>query len=150
MCLPGTKQIAMREPNPPKPLVLYADDDPDDIDYVRTSFKDHAKAIDIRTFPDGECLMQWVYEKHGPAPCLVILDINMPRLDGRQALEMLRNIRGYESVPVVLFSTSTAPQDARFALHHGAELIPKPLHEQQMSLIVSRFLERCESTEESR
>lgn len=130
-----------------KLLVLYADDDPDDIHYVSESLLEHSNAIQLLTFPDAESLLSSILTgKIGAAPCLVILDINMPRLSGKEALTMLRNIEEYKSIPVVLFSTSNSPHDGRFASQFGAELIPKPLNENQMQLITKKFLERCVAT----
>jgi len=127
-----------------KLLVLYADDDPDDIQYVNEAFQEYADNIELLAFSDATTLLQCIRTRQiTTLPCLVILDINMPRLDGKQALKMLRNIEGYESVPVVLFSTSTSTQDARFAKENGAEFISKPLNQKQMQIIVTKFLERC-------
>jgi CheY-like chemotaxis protein len=134
----------MPEHNQTKLLVLYADDDPDDIQYVRECIMEQADAIQLLTFRDAESLLRSIRTGQIPTlPCLVILDINMPRLNGKEALKMLRDMEGYETVPVVLFSTSNAPHDGHFASQYDAELFAKPLNDEQMQVIAKKFLERC-------
>jgi CheY-like chemotaxis protein len=137
----------MPEVNPPKLLVLYADDDPDDIQFVREALGKHADAIKLLTFGEADTLLHCI--RTGliqTQPCLIILDINMPRLNGKEALRQLRETEGYETVPVVLFSTSNSPHDARFAYRYHAELLSKPLNEEQMQVIVKKFVERCRAS----
>ena len=134
----------MRELNQPKRLVLYADDDLDDLQFVRESFAEHAADIQLHTFPGAIELLEYIANKKSDlAPCLIILDINMPRLDGKTALKLLRNIHGYENIPVVLFTTSMSPHDAVFAHGYNASFISKTLTSWQMDAITKNFLDHC-------
>lgn len=134
----------MALPNQPNRLVLYADDDLDDLDFVRESFTQYAKDIELLTFKDAGTLLNFVQTKKNESlPCLIILDINMPRLSGKEALKLLRRMDGYQDVPVVLFTTSTSPHDAQFAKLYGACFISKPLNSIQMEIVVERFLDHC-------
>lgn len=134
----------MSELNQPKRLVLYADDDLDDLQFVRESFAEHAEDIQLHTFPGAIELLEYIANrKTNTPPCLVILDINMPRLDGKTALKLLRNIHGYENIPVVLFTTSMSPYDAQFAHSYNASFISKPLTSLQMDAITKNFLDHC-------
>jgi CheY-like chemotaxis protein len=135
----------MTQSLPPKSLVLYADDDPDDIELITEAFRNFSQTIDLVTFESGLELLAYI-DRLDPlhlTPCLVIIDINMPRLDGKQTLKMLRQYPGYEDVPVVLFSTSTLPSEALFAGSFQAGFVTKPLHAQQIHLIVSQLIEHC-------
>ncbi len=129
----------------PKRIVLYADDDPDDRDFVREAFAEHTSDIELVTFPDGIELFKFIChtQKNTESPCLIILDVNMPMLSGKETLRMLRGRKGYEDTPVILFTTSISPHDASFAERYGAGFISKPLTEKQMDLIVERFLDHC-------
>ena len=131
--------------NRTKRLVYYADDDPDDLEFVRESFAQHASDIEVVTFLSAVELLEFLHlsDAEDPIPCLFILDINMPVLNGKEALKILRNMENYQGVPVVLFTTSNAPHDARFAEYHGAVFISKPLSNKQMDHIVEKFLEHC-------
>ena len=134
----------MFETNQPTRLVLYADDDYEDLNFVRESFLEHAADIRLVTFSDATSLLDYIQKrKNSPAPCLIILDINMPRVDGKTALRILRTINGYEHIPVVLFTTSISPHDAKFAEAFNAGFISKPLTAWQMDTITNVFLNHC-------
>jgi CheY-like chemotaxis protein len=134
----------------PKSLVLYADDDPDDILLVTETFKDYDRSVELITFPDGVALLDYVnaLDVYKPGPCLIILDINMPKLNGKEVLMKLRNTPHISEVPVVLFSTSTLPSEAEFAKSFGAAFITKPLDAKQMHKVIDQFIDNC--TEETK
>src|SRR5215213_8857668 len=77
------------------------------------------------------------------SPCLFILDINMPRLDGKETLRRLRRIDSFAEVPAVLFSTSSLPSDANFAKNLNAGFVTKPLHTNQVHMIINEIIEHC-------
>lgn len=135
----------MTQSLPPKGLVLYADDDLDDIELVSHAFREYAQNVELITFPDGVELLKFVESRDHfqPAPCLVIIDINMPRLNGKETLRRLRGIPDLEEVPAVLFSTSTMPLDASFASHYNAGFVTKPLFAQQIHQIIDQMIEHC-------
>ncbi|MBO9682118.1 MAG: response regulator [Flavisolibacter sp.] len=134
----------MKKPDENKSLVLYADDDIDDLNFVREAFLRQDNSIELKIFSCAEDLLQFIHDqKDSPLPCLVILDINMPRMAGKDALRLIRTIERYNEVPVVLFSTSTMPNDRFFADCHNAAFFTKPLNERQMDVIVKKFLDHC-------
>jgi CheY-like chemotaxis protein len=135
---------------PPKNLVLYADDDPDDLQLVKEAFSKYASHVEVMTVNDGLEALSFLksLSQEEPSPCLVILDVNMPRLNGRETLKQLRKMDRYEEVPVILFTTSSLPVDKEFAHKHNAGFISKPLNARQMDLITDQFIEHC--TEEIR
>jgi len=130
---------------PLKSLVLYADDDRDDIELVKEAFNEYSHTVELKTFKDGEELLGYVNSHAGdePLPCLIILDINMPKVNGKEALKQIRNMASYHEVPVVLFSTSTLPSDKQFAQSFDAGFITKPLHYIQIHELVDQMLEHC-------
>lgn len=135
----------MTQSLPPKSLVLYADDDPDDLELLQEAFNDFTQAIELITFDNGLDLLEYVQKltPFHPAPCLFILDINMPRLNGKETLKKLRTMNRYEDVPAVLFSTSTLPADAAFAGKYNAGFVTKPLHSRQIHKIVDQIINHC-------
>jgi CheY-like chemotaxis protein len=130
---------------PPKNLVLYADDDPDDLQLVREAFSKYASNVEVLTVSDGLEALSYLkgLSQDDPSPCLVILDINMPRLNGRETLKQLRKLDRYGDVPVILFTTSSLPVDKDFAITHKAGFISKPLNARQMDVITDQFIEHC-------
>ncbi len=130
---------------PPKSLVLYADDDADDLELIREAFEEFSNIIELITFNNGIELLHYVknIQPLQPKPCLIILDINMPALDGKQTLIQLRAIPDFEEVPVMLFSTSTLPSETIFARNYNAGFVTKPLHTKQIHLLVDRLMVHC-------
>jgi CheY-like chemotaxis protein len=130
---------------PPKNFILYADDDPDDRSLMEELFEEHAEIIELLTFPDGAELLQYLQhsDDRGPKPCLIILDINMPGLNGKRVLKDIREMQGYEEVPVVFFTTSTLPSEAAFARSFNAGFITKPLSKKQLHHIFDHLLDHC-------
>lgn len=130
---------------PPKSLVLYADDDPDDVELVQESFSRYSDHIQLTCFSDGQELLHYIksIDSSDPMPCLIILDINMPKVDGKETLMHLKKTNGFSSIPIVLFTTSSLPTDVEFAKRHGAGCITKPLDHRQMSVIIDQFIDHC-------
>jgi CheY-like chemotaxis protein len=126
-------------------IVIYVDDDLEDIDLVRDTLKSYTNEIELITFTNAFELLKCIGTpgKDRIFPCLIILDINMPKLDGKETLKLLREIEGYCDIPVVLFSTSMQPSDSEFASKYSADLMTKPLTERQMDCIVKRILNHC-------
>lgn len=130
---------------PPKNIVVYADDDSDDLELVQDAFAQYAKNVEVVSFKDGVTALSYLQglTKLDPLPCLVILDINMPVLNGKEVLVRLRQLEPFESVPVVLFTTSSQPQDRSFANRYGAGFVTKPLDAKQMQIITDQFIDHC-------
>jgi len=135
----------MTQSLPPKSLVLYADDDPEDIELVSEAFLSYAQNVELLTFPDGIELLNFIetIDPFHASPCLFILDINMPRLDGKETLRRLRRIESFAEVPAVLFSTSSLPADASFAKNFNAGFVTKPLHTNQVHMIIDEIIDHC-------
>lgn len=135
----------MNNTTPPSQLVLYADDDRDDIALVEEAFSETTENIELITFNDGEAALAYL-QNLSPLqadPCLIILDVNMPRLNGRETLIRIRQMERFKKIPVVLFTTSSLNQDKLFAERYNAGFITKPLNTYQMNLITNQFLEHC-------
>lgn len=135
----------MTQSLPPKSLVLYADDDPEDIELISEAFLSYSQNIELMTFTDGVELLKFIesIDPFHAAPCLFILDINMPRLNGKETLRRLRTIESFTEVPAVLFSTSSLPSDARFAENFNAGFVTKPLHTNQVYMIIDQIIDHC-------
>ena len=129
----------------PKNIVFYVDDDIDDVQLIDEAFSKYYSNIELRTASDGieaiSSLRQML--DSGLHPCLIILDINMPRLDGRETLVRIKQISELKSVPVILFSTSSQPADEIFANKYNAGFITKPSDFTQLESIINTFMNHC-------
>jgi CheY-like chemotaxis protein len=137
----------MTQTTPPKHLVLYADDDKDDIRFVEEAFGENLLNVELVTVEDGQKAIDYLNRLSvlDPNPCLIILDVNMPKLNGKEALVQIRSMERFKNTPVVLFTTSSMPQDQQFALKYDAGFITKPLHTRQMKRITDQFVEHCDA-----
>ncbi len=99
------------------PIILMVDDDEDDCLMVRDALAEVHLASDFRTVEDGEELMNLLYQRgryrEAPRPDLILLDLNMPRKDGREALQEIKADPDLRSIPVVILTTSDSGTDIR-------------------------------------
>ena len=132
----------MRDPDK---TILYADDDPDDIELLKEAFGCMTGGIELITCSNGAETLYYLNSLSplDPSPCLIILDINMPILDGKETITSLRSMSRFAETPVVLFSTSSRPYDYEFARQHKAGFITKPLEAREMAKIADSFIDHC-------
>ena len=132
----------------PKHSVFIADDDEDDRLLLKVAFDRHSPDCNLIFAEDGFTLLEALAQE-SVEPCLIILDLNMPRLNGFEALERLRRSPLYVSVPVVILTTSTEVSDQQRAYELGAsEFQTKPLNLASLGQLVIHLrqqwhLEQC-------
>jgi len=128
-------------------IVVYADDDPDDIELVTEAFEQYAFNVKLKIFSDGLTTLSYLRNLSvvDDSPCLIILDINMPGVNGKDCLKQIRQINQLNEIPVVLFTASVSDRDKEFAKLYNAGFINKPLSASQMEMITSKFIEHCNS-----
>ena len=124
-------------------LVIYADDDPDDVELVEDAFSAYKGHVKLATFPNGELALQFFQKNTEVTPCLIILDINIPGIGGKEVLKKIRQMDKLQKVPAVLFTTSNSVRDMEFAMHYNAGFITKPLDINQMEVIAEKFIDHC-------
>ena len=104
---------------PPKPItILMAEDDADDRLMTKEAFEESRLANDLRFVEDGEELMDYLKRRgkytdpeSSPRPGLILLDLNMPRKDGREALREIKADPQLKHLRVVVLTTSKAEED---------------------------------------
>lgn len=99
-------------------VILLADDDPDDRMLTRKALKRSRLANEVHAVVDGEELLAYLRREGpysepdaAPRPGLILLDLNMPRMDGREALVEIKSDPALRRIPVVVLTTSDAEQD---------------------------------------
>ncbi|WP_365972413.1 response regulator [Moorena sp. SIO4G3] len=116
-------------------VILMADDDPDDCLLAREALLESQLTNELYFVSDGEELMDYLYHrgKHtqasmSPRPSLILLDLNMPKKDGREALREIRADPNLRVIPVVVLTTSKAEEDIYHSYNLGANsFIVKPV-----------------------
>jgi CheY-like chemotaxis protein len=118
-----------RKQNEP-PLLLVADDDADDRLLLRDAFQSLGLALQVDFVENGEELLAALRSRgNSPSrlPHLILLDLNMPLMDGRETLRLIKSDRRFCTIPVVVLTTSQSPRDVAESLVSGANAyIPKP------------------------
>lgn len=106
-----------------KKLVLYADDDADDRTWVEEAFNAINAQLSVHFLENGNEVLSFLQSAAvPPLPSLIILDLNMPQLDGRQTLRHLKSHPVFRQVPVAVVSTSSNQLDREACYFLGAEL----------------------------
>lgn len=115
--------------------ILIADDDIDDCEMIREALIESRILNDLYFVKDGEDLMSYLhhqgkYEDRNkfPQPGLILLDLNMPRKDGREALKEIKSDENLRQIPVVVLTTSQAEEDVFRTYNLGVNsFITKPV-----------------------
>ncbi len=130
---------------PSKNLVLYADDDADDRMFVKEAFEEHTINVELITTKDGVETISFLEKSliNKVIPCLIILDINMPRMNGKQTVQKIKEIKELEHVPIILFSTSSQQMDKEFASNYKIGFLTKPIDYTEMEKVINHFFEYC-------
>lgn len=108
------------------PALVIVEDDPDDRFLILRALRGLRPALGIGVAADGVELMQRL-EGPDPWPRLILLDLNLPRMDGREVLARVRTLPQAPQCRVVVFTTSVEPEDRSRALALGAaDVLSKP------------------------
>lgn len=115
--------------------ILMADDDQDDCMLVREAFTESRLSNELHFVEDGESLMDYLQHRgqyrdglNAPRPGLILLDLNMPRKDGREALREIKSDPDLRSIPVIVLTTSKEEEDIYRSYDLGASsFITKPV-----------------------
>ena len=129
----------------PNHTILCADDDEDDIQMLQEAIKEVDGRYQLLKAHDGvDALNQLnALKATGSLPCLVVLDINMPKMDGRQTFISIRSNEAFAGIPVVIFSTSSSPLDKMFFARKDVEYITKPINYDFLVEVAKKLLSYC-------
>lgn len=115
--------------NTAKPILL-VDDNPMDVDLTLLAFKQSILVNPIQVARDGEEALALIprWEGGEPKPVVILLDINMPKVNGLEVLQALKAHPALRVIPVVMLTTSSANRDVQAAYQYGANsYIVKPV-----------------------
>jgi CheY-like chemotaxis protein len=116
--------------------ILICDDDEDDRILTKQALESAHVSKTLRFVEDGEQLLDYLYQRgayagetgKAPRPGLILLDLNMPKLDGREALKIVKGDKGLHDIPIVVLSTSRLDEDIVRSYQLGVNsFITKPV-----------------------
>jgi CheY-like chemotaxis protein len=122
-------------PSPKSIVILMADDDADDRLLAKDALGECRLANDLHFVENGEELLDYLHRRNrfsdlveSPRPGLILLDLNMPKKDGREALKEIKSDPELRKIPVVVLTTSKADSDIGRIYELGANsFISKPV-----------------------
>lgn len=111
-----------------KRYILWADDDMDDLMLMRHVLEDIGHDYDIREVNNGQEAIEYLEngKKDGAYPALIILDMNMPVMNGKETLGLIKKDEMLKDIPVVFFTTSNSELDKMYCRRLNVEMITKP------------------------
>ena len=124
--------------------VLLVEDDPGDVLMTREAFEDYKLRNQLHVVNDGADAMAFLRREgeyaEAPRPDLILLDLNLPRMDGREVLQAVKSDAELASIPVVVLTTSEAEEDIlrSYSLHANA-YVTKPVDFERFIEVVRRI-----------
>lgn len=126
-------------------VILQVDDDADDLAMLQTAFQSLGTTCKLLQEKDGRScltiLQNWPNNK--PLPCLVVLDLNMPGMDGKQTFTSIRSNPKLAAIPIIIFSTSSGKADKSFFTGEHVEYIVKPYTFERLKEVAAHMLSVC-------
>jgi CheY-like chemotaxis protein len=121
--------------------ILLVEDNPGDVRLIMEAFKNAKVYNNIQVQMDGESAVQFLLKqgeyKDAPRPDLILLDLNLPKKDGREVLNIIKQDKNLKPIPVVILTTSTAEEDIIDTYNkHANSYITKPVDLDQFFQVV--------------
>jgi two-component system response regulator len=122
-----TTENMARKP-PESQLILIVEDSPDDFDAAKRAFTAANLRNPLKHVSSGEAAVEYLRAVDSPRPSLILLDLNMPGLDGRRVLRIIKQSAELKDIPVVVLTTSDDDRDVSACYEAGANTyIQKPV-----------------------
>lgn len=125
--------------------ILWADDDVDDLLFVRHVVEAAKGQLRLEEVGNGKEVMDYLKAIPCPSefPCLVVLDINMPLLNGKETLTQIKKEEKYKDLLVAVFTTSSSAEDRAICQQYNVPMITKPLTYREFADAVTGLLQLC-------
>jgi CheY-like chemotaxis protein len=128
--------------------ILVIEDNPADIYLLRHALDRHSEEYELDVLADGEAAIRFIQEQGTPGaelePCVIVLDVHLPKHDGTAVLEALRQEPSLAGVQVVAWTTAAAPQEEQDLLNLGVRLsTTKPTDLDEWIALAGQILEIC-------
>lgn len=126
--------------------ILLIEDDPDDVELLEDSLKDHNVNYEMSVINDGGLVSDHL-QKTTAIPDIIVLDLNLPRVHGREILKEIKVTSGYKNVPLLILTTSSAKEDIEYSYKYGAnKFLKKPTTVDAFKSTIDTILELANGT----
>ncbi len=125
--------------------ILLAEDDADDRELIIDAFTTIDTSLVLHTVPDGNSALRYLNNlSKENLPCLIVLDYNMPDLNGAEVLKHIGADKRYTGIPKVMLSTSNASNYVTECMKYGAnQYLVKPSSFKELVIIAQQLLDMC-------
>jgi CheY-like chemotaxis protein len=128
-----------------KPIILYAEDDLDDFDSIKEALDQLSDQQILLHAKNGEEAVSFI-EHATILPCLIVLDLNMPVMDGKEVLQWLKERDTYRRIPIMVFTTSSREVDIKLCQRNDCTFFRKPTLYRDLLHVAQTMLQMCEKS----
>ena len=126
------------------PVILYAEDDLDDFESVKEALEQLNGNCELVHARNGTEAVDYLEKNPKNLPCLIVLDLNMPIMNGKEVLSWLKDKDIYQDIAVIVFTTSSREDDVKLCQKHGCTFFRKPTLYRDLLHIAQMMLQICE------
>ncbi|RYF84775.1 MAG: response regulator [Chitinophagaceae bacterium] len=136
---------------PHQHTILWADDDSDDLFIVKEIIHSSCNNHNVIEVNNGREAIDYLHsiDSSSNVPCLVVLDINMPLMNGKDTLVSIKNEPKFASISLVVFTTSESEKDRNFCERYGVKMFSKPHTYQGFKRMIEQLLTLCQVSNHS-
>lgn len=130
-------------------ILLVAEDSDEDFVVLQRFMKRLEIQTPVYRCVDGDEVLDFLYQEGdyrdtvmAPRPSAILLDLNLPGLDGRELLEQLKQDESFKAIPIIIFTTSSNPEDIEWCYQRGANgYLIKPVNSLELQKTIRGFVE---------
>lgn len=125
--------------------VLLIDDDKEDMELLQLALRDidlDHRIVEASDGVQGLKVLNSLMKKK-QLPCLIVLDVNMPKMDGRETLVRIKSDEQLSKIPIVIFSTSSSQLDKTFFEKHNTAYFVKPINFETLKRTAANLINIC-------
>jgi len=126
--------------------ILYIDDDQDDLLIFEESVNTLYPEVTLYKAQSSEAginILNKLESERKPFPTLIMVDMNMPKMNGRETLQYIRTMEKWQDIPVAIFTTSATHDDIEFCKNYGSACVTKPMSFTDFSVTLQKLFSHC-------
>jgi DNA-binding response OmpR family regulator len=121
--------------------ILLIEDDPDDVELLQDSLNDYNVHYEMNVINDGGLVADYL-EKNRVFPDIIVLDLNLPRVHGKEILKEIKIASAYKDIPLLILTTSSAKEDVEYSYQYGAnKFLRKPTNIEGIKSTIATIVE---------
>lgn len=127
------------------PVILYAEDDQDDFESLADALSQITDKFSLIQARNGADAISYLENKENKRPCLLVVDLNMPIMDGKEFIQWIKSNDAFSSIPAMVFTTSSREEDVRLCQKYSCTFFRKPTLYRDLLHIAQEMLHLCDT-----